>query len=99
LALLSIAIPALLTYSFFDLGSSFYTIFPRLVYQAYPLVYLLGGLCLARLSECQPSHRWPRLGMWAAISVVVLHFAWVNADVFGHPAIYYYWFNLNAAYA
>jgi hypothetical protein len=99
LALLSIAIPALLTYSYFDLGSSFYIHFPRLVYQAYPLVYLLGGLCLARLSECQFSVRWPRLGLWAAVLMALLHFIWVNADVFGHPAIYYYWFNLIGAYA
>jgi len=99
LALLSMAIPALLTYLFFGLGSSFYTVFPRLVYQAYPLVYLLGGLCLARLSECQLSVRWPRIGVWAAFLVIFLLFIWVNADVFGHPAIYYYWFNLIGAYA
>ncbi len=99
LALLALVLPALITYSFFGLGSSFYTVFPRLVFQAYPLVYLLVGLCLARLSECQFSGRWPRLGLWAAFSMVLLHFIWVNADVFGHPAIYYYWFNLNPAYA
>ncbi len=99
LALLSIGIPALLTYFFFDLGSSFYIEFPRLVYQAYPLVYLLGGLCLARLSESQFSLRWPRLGVWASILAVFLYFAWTNADVFGHPNIYYYWFYRTGAYA
>jgi hypothetical protein len=99
MALLPIVIPALLTYSLFDLGATFYIQFPRLVYQAYPLIYLLGGLCLARLSECQLSVRWPRIGTWMALSVVVVHFVWVNADVFGHPAIYYYWFYRSGGYA
>ena len=99
LALLSIGVPALLTYSFFDLGSSFYIEFPRLVYQAYPLVYLLGGLCLAKLSAYPLSVRWPHLGIWASILVVFLYFAWANADVFGHPNIYYYWFYRTKTFA
>ncbi len=80
-------------------GFSLYTNGARLVYSAYPLVYILCGLCLAKLSECQFSVHWPRIGMWVAISVIVLHFAWMNADVFGHPAIYYYWYFRTAAYA
>jgi hypothetical protein len=100
LALLSIGIPALLTYAFFDIGANAYYIrFPRLVYQAYPLVYILCGLCLARLSEYPFSIRWPRIGMWLAILAVFLYFGWVNADVFGHPAIYYYWFYRWGGYA
>jgi hypothetical protein len=99
LALLSVGVPALLTYAYFDFGSSFYIQFPRLVYQAYPLIYILCGLCLARLSEHPFSARWPRIGTWMAIFVVFAGFAWVNADVFGHPAIYYYWFYRWGAYA
>jgi hypothetical protein len=99
LALLALGIPALLTYAFFALGSSFYTQFPRLVYQAYPLVYMLCGLCLARLSESRFAVSWPRLGRWTAYFVVAVHFVWVNADVFGHPAIYYYWFYRYKAFA
>jgi hypothetical protein len=100
MALLVVGLPALLTYAFFEMGAnSYYTHSPRLVYQAYPLVYILCGLCLAKLSEYPPLARRPRLGMLAAISVVVLHFAWVNADVFGHPAIYYYWFYRSGGYA
>jgi hypothetical protein len=100
LVILAIGLPALLTYSYFELGAnSFYTQFPRLVYQAYPLVYLLGGLCLAKLSEHPFSARWPRLGLWMAMLAVVLNFVWVNADVFGHPAIYFYWFYRQAGYA
>jgi hypothetical protein len=93
LALLAVGLPAFFTYTFFEMGaSSYYTHTPRLVYQAYPLVYILCGLCLAKLSEYPRAVGWPRLGAWVAIFVIVLHFAWVNADVFGHPAIYYYWF-------
>jgi drug/metabolite transporter superfamily protein YnfA len=99
LALLAIGMPALLTAAFFEMGTSFYTQFPRLVYQAYPLVYVLCGLCLARLSDHQFSARWPRIGAWVAILAVLLHFAWVNADVFGHPVIYYFWFYRTGAYA
>jgi hypothetical protein len=99
LALLAVGIPALLTYTYFDLGSSFYIQFPRLVYQCYPLVYVLCGLCLARLSESRFAVSWPHIGMWTAFFVVTLHFVWVNADVFGHPAIYYYWFYRYKAFA
>jgi hypothetical protein len=100
MALLVVGLPALLTYAFFEMGAnSYYTHSPRLVYQAYPLVYILCGLCLAKLSEYPPLARRPRLGILAAVSVVVLHFAWVNADVFGHPAIYYYWFYRSGGYA
>ena len=99
LALLAIGIPALLTAAFFEMGTSLYTQFPRLVYQAYPLVYMLCGLCLAKLSEHQFSARWPRIGAWVAILAVLLHFAWVNADVFGHPMIYYFWFYRSGGYA
>jgi hypothetical protein len=99
LALLSIGVPALLTYCFFDMGSSFYIQFPRLVYQAYPLIYILGGLCLAKLSEYPRSPRWPRIGLCAAIAAIFLFFAWVNADVFGHPFIYYYWFYRGQGFA
>jgi hypothetical protein len=99
LAMLSVGLPALLTYAYFELGSSFYIQFPRLVYQCYPLVYVLCGLCLARLSACRFAVSWPRIGMCTAFFVVTLHFVWVNADVFGHPAIYYYWFYRNEAFA
>jgi len=99
LALLSIGVPALLTYTFFDIGASVYIRYPRLVYQAYPLVYILCGLCLARLSEYPFSLRWPRIGTWLAILAVCLYFGWVNADVFNHPAIYYYWFYRWGGYA
>jgi hypothetical protein len=98
-AMLAVGLPALLTYTFFEVGTNFYyTQFPRLVYQAYPVIYVLCGLCLARLSEHQFSVRWPRIGIWAALSVVLLHFVWVNADVFGHPAIYFYWFYRSGGY-
>jgi len=99
-ALLSIAVPAFLTYAFFDLGSSDYYIqAPRLVYQAYPLVYILCGLGLARLSEHNFSSRWPRLGTLMAALIMLSCFAWVNADAFGHPAIYFYWFYRWKGYA
>jgi hypothetical protein len=99
LALLSIGVPALLTYSFFDMGGSFYIQFPRLVYQAYPLIYILGGLCLAKLSEYPRSPCWPRIGLYAAIAAIFLYFVWANADVFGHPVIYYYWFYRGEGFA
>lgn len=93
LAVLAVGLPALMTYTLFELGGSFYyTHAPRLVYQAYPLVYILCGFCLTKLSERELSARWPQMGTWMAGFAVFLHFLWVNADVFGHPGIYYYWF-------
>jgi hypothetical protein len=99
LAILAIGLPAFMTYAFFEMGDRSFTQYPRLVYPAYPLVYILCGLCLAKLSEYPPFVRRPRIGIGAGILVVLLHFAWVNADVFGHPAIYYYWFNRSRGYA
>jgi hypothetical protein len=93
LTLLAIALPGLLTYSYFDLGGSvYYRQFPRLVYSAYPLVYILAGFCLAKLAERRLSNRRPGLGIGLAVFAVVLNFAWLNADVFGCPGIYRYWF-------
>jgi hypothetical protein len=98
-SLLAIAVPAFLTYVFFDLGLSIYSQYPRLVYSAYPLIYMLCGLCLAKLAACPLFVRRPRIGMGLAILIVLLHAAWMNADVFGHPHIYYYWFCCGPAYA
>jgi len=99
-SLLAIAAPAFLTYMFFDLGlSGIYNQFPRLVYSAYPLIYLLGGLCLAKLAAGPLFIQRPRLGMGLAILIVLLHAAWMNADVFGYPHIYRYWFYCGPVYA
>jgi hypothetical protein len=93
LAILAVGLPAFLTYTLFQMANSiYYTRYPRLVYQAYPLVYLLGGLCLARLFERPFFIGRLRPWAWAAILVVIFHFVWVNADVFGYPGIYYHWF-------
>jgi len=98
-SLLAITVPAFLTYMFFDLGLSGYNQYPRLVYSAYPLIYMLCGLCLAKLAACPLFIRRPRLGLGLAIMVVLLHSAWMNADVFGFPHIYSYWFYCGPAYA
>jgi hypothetical protein len=99
LSLLAFAVPAFLTYMFFDLGFSTYNQYPRLVYSAYPLIYMLCGLCLAKLATCPRFIHRPRVGMGLAILIVLLHATWVNADVFGHPHIYNYWFCWRPAFA
>jgi hypothetical protein len=92
LFLLSLVIPAVITYFLMDLADSFYIFFPRLVYSAYPAVYILGGVGLAGLSAKLRPHSMPFLGGLIAWSFLAIHTVYANLDVWGLPQIYNFWF-------
>ena len=87
----SLLLAPFLTYAFFEIGENWlYTRFPRLVMLAYPAVFLLAGIGLAKL------HLKNRFVAWAFI---ITNFIYLNIDVWGYPWIYYLWFYKNPGYS
>lgn len=89
--LLCLLLPGLMTYCMFYMARSLYTDFPRLVYSAYPMVYLLAGLSIAEVEG--RLNRWRGgVGKIVAGSFIFANWIYLNADVWGFPGIYFSWF-------
>lgn len=92
---LVLILPAVLTYGLMDVGESFYTQFPRLVYSAYPAIFMLNAYTINKASQFLKKLGWVRTSsllpwLWIAFCFIV-----ANIDIFGLPQIYYYWFYMN----
>lgn len=85
-------LPGFLTFWMFQLALSFYTEFPRLVYSAYPALYVLGGAALAAMAARTASAIQSRLKAALVWGIVAANFVYLNLDVWGFPLIYYRWF-------
>jgi hypothetical protein len=85
-------LPGITTFWMFMLAKSFYTEFPRLVYSAYPAVYILGGAALARLELVTSVKNRNRFFSRIAWGIVMVNFIYLNIDAWGFPQIYYRWF-------
>jgi hypothetical protein len=83
----ALLLPAFLTYALMEMGESFYILFPRIVYSAHPILFIVGGWALSR---------W---GRWQALAFAGFYSLYVNMDVWGFPWIYYLWFYRNAGFS
>jgi len=100
LSVLSLFLPALGLICFLHFGAADFagwpmSALPRLAYIAYPGMYLLAAVALARFSDSALSRR---LAMVRGLPILfmILLIAWNSFDVFGAPALYYYfYFGLN----
>jgi len=92
LYLLVLFIPAFLIWSLMELGESFYTEFPRLVYSAYPAVFILAGVALATIEQRLQPKVFLRLGLTISLLLMLTNIVYANLDVFGFPQIYFHWF-------
>lgn len=91
--LFTLLIPALMTWFLMELGeSSYYVQFPRLVYSAYPSIYLAAGVLLALIFRRVRVASVPGLGQGLAWLFILTNFVYMNLDVWGYPDIYYSWF-------
>ncbi len=87
-----LALPSLITFAILYAGQTLLATLPRLVFTAYPAIYLLCGIFIVRLGGfAGTNRRWvvPMLGTL----VIGLHAGMANADVFGYPWLYYLFFN------
>jgi hypothetical protein len=93
-----LTLPAILTFGLMDIAGSFYTKFPRLVYSAFPIVFLLNGFVLVKIMQWFCQLNLPRLGQVISGSWIAACFVVANIDVFGFPAIYYFWFYMTPGF-
>jgi hypothetical protein len=94
--ILSLILPAYLTYSLMHYGESFYIEFPRLVYSVYPAIFLLTAFGLVTVGNRLTVTGWPMWGKYLPWVVVLGTAVLANLDVFGFPGIYFYWFYMRA---
>lgn len=80
-------LPSFATYAIMQWSrTEYYLQFPRIVFSAFPVVYLLSGKFLEMLSNMG------RVYHYVAVGVVVFHIFLMNLDTFGFPYIYMHWF-------
>lgn len=98
LFLLTLVLPSFLTYSVMCLGQQdYYLHYPRIVYSAYPAIYMSCAFSLAWVSRVVRPRFFPQLGFGLAVLCLLAHIAYWNSDVFGHPGIYWRWFYLESS--
>jgi hypothetical protein len=81
-------LPSLGSVIFLYLGQTYLSILPRFAFTAYPAVYILCGVALCGIARAVGA-RWRYAAMAVALVAVTAHVMLVNADVFGHPWLYY----------
>jgi hypothetical protein len=91
--ILSLLLPSMFGLAFLHFGYSWIADLPRLVYVAYPGVYLLAALTLIELRHTIAGLSLPQLA-WGSVGLLLMAvFTLSNIDVFGLPQLYYlfYW--------
>ncbi len=92
-------LPSFAGAAFLYLGQTYLATLPRFAFMAYPAVYILCGVALwAAANSLQTALRWKYAAAAVAFCGVAANVLLVNADVFGHPWLYYlfYWEQLTA---
>jgi len=86
-------LPSLASAAFLYLGQTVLATLPRFTFIAYPAVYILCGVALWTAARALGSRwaglRWKYAAAAVALCGIALHIVLVNADVFGHPWLYY----------
>jgi hypothetical protein len=86
-------LPSFASAAFLYLGQTPLAAWPRFTFIAYPAVYVLCGVALWTGARTFGSRwvglRWKYAATAVALCGAGLHIALVNADVFGHPWLYY----------
>jgi hypothetical protein len=62
---------------------------PRIVYPAYPAIYLLAAIALVRIGDLRGPNGLTMLARWAPWFLIGLIIVVNNVDAFGFPALYY----------
>ncbi len=90
-------VPSFATAAFLYFGKTFLGLMPRFSFIAYPAIYVLCAAALWSAGRFAAAH-WPgsrshRAGIAVVLAGVAAQVVLVNADVFGHPWLYYlfYW--------
>jgi hypothetical protein len=97
-------LPSLVSTAFLYLGQTTLAMLPRFTFVAFPAVYILCGVALwnaaRKIGLRWAASRWRHAAAAVALCGIALHIVLVNADVFGHPWLYYlfYYQQLNPAH-
>jgi hypothetical protein len=81
-----LALPSFITFVALYLGQTSLATYPRFVFVAYPAIYTACAVAIVRIAR-----QWTVPFAPAAITAfaICLHIVLTNADVFGHPWLYY----------
>jgi hypothetical protein len=97
-------LPSFACTAFLYFGRTTLAMMPRFSFVAFPAVYILCSVALwtaaRRVGLRWAASRWKYVAAAVALCGIALHIVLVNADVFGHPWLYYlfYYQQLNPAY-
>lgn len=84
----ALLLPSVVNYAVLYFGQTELATYPRFVFVAYPAIYIMCGIALAKLgSICRRRGRALTAAMW--IASIGGNLVLTNADVFGHPWLYY----------
>ncbi len=81
-------LPSLVGAAFLYLGQTYLSTLPRFSFTAYTAVYVLCAVALSTAARGAGS-RWRYAAAAVTIGGIAVHIALANADVFGHPWLYY----------
>ena len=87
-SVISLGAPALIIIIFFIMGRSGLETMPRFVYGIYPMIYLFAAIALDTLFEKNNSN----YKNYILYTVLFITFMINNADVLGHPSMYYHFY-------
>jgi hypothetical protein len=97
-------LPSFAGTAFLYLGQTYLATLPRFSFIAFPAVYILCAVALwtaaRNIGLRWAASRWKYAAGAVALCGIAIHIVLVNADVFGHPWLYYlfYYEQLNPAH-